>query len=56
MNFHDRKRARIQYHKQWKLGACGACNGSGYYDHNGSPKCAACNGSGKEWRRVEATL
>lgn len=27
-------------------GRCGACNGSGYYDHNGSPKCVACNGTG----------
>ena len=27
---------------------CTACNGSGYYDHNGSPKCSSCNGTGKE--------
>lgn len=27
---------------------CTACNGSGYYDHNGSPRCGACNGTGKE--------
>ena len=26
---------------------CTACNGSGYYDHNGSPPCGACNGTGK---------
>ena len=26
---------------------CIACNGSGYYDHNGSPKCSSCNGTGK---------
>ena len=26
---------------------CMACNGSGYYDHNGSPKCSACGGKGK---------
>lgn len=25
---------------------CSACNGSGYYDHNGSPKCGCCNGKG----------
>lgn len=25
---------------------CTACNGSGYYDHNGSPRCGACNGKG----------
>jgi len=27
---------------------CTACNGSGYYDHNGSPDCGCCDGSGKE--------
>lgn len=27
---------------------CIACNGSGRYDHNGSPKCGACNGTGYE--------
>lgn len=27
---------------------CYACNGTGRYDHNGSPVCGACNGSGKE--------
>lgn len=25
---------------------CLSCNGSGYYDHNGSPPCGACNGKG----------
>ena len=25
---------------------CIACNGTGRYDHNGSPKCGACNGTG----------
>jgi hypothetical protein len=25
---------------------CTACSGSGYYDHNGSPRCGACNGNG----------
>lgn len=27
---------------------CIACNGSGRYDHHGSPKCNACNGTGKQ--------
>jgi len=27
---------------------CYACNGSGHYDTNGSPKCGACGGTGKE--------
>lgn len=27
---------------------CLACGGSGYYDHNGSPKCGWCNGTGYE--------
>lgn len=26
---------------------CGACNGSGQYDANGSPQCSSCKGSGK---------
>ena len=26
---------------------CLACNGSGYYDHNGSPPCWSCEGTGK---------
>lgn len=25
---------------------CVACNGSGYYDNNGSPKCSLCDGTG----------
>jgi len=25
---------------------CAACNGSGIYDHFGSPPCASCNGTG----------
>lgn len=25
---------------------CTACNGSGYYDCDGSPKCDSCNGTG----------
>ncbi len=31
-----------------KLVKCLACNGTGYYDHNGSPKCSSCNGTGYE--------
>ena len=27
---------------------CICCNGSGRYDHNGSPKCKNCNGTGYE--------
>jgi len=30
---------------------CSACNGSGYYDTEGSPPCAACGGTGKEKRK-----
>jgi len=25
---------------------CIACNGSGHYDHNGSPPCGSCEGTG----------
>jgi len=32
----------------WKEQDCTACNGSGYYDNNGSPECGACDGTGKE--------
>lgn len=37
----------------WKLKACTACNGSGRYDHVGSPECGSCDGSGKEAFRGE---
>ena len=47
-----RKQQRtIQYEKYvkgWKQRECTACNGSGYYDHNGSPTCGSCDGTGKE--------
>ena len=52
--YYSRKMARKEHYenhvKGWKLRACGACNGSGYYDHNGSPKCEGCEppGSGVE--------
>lgn len=35
----------------WKLRTCGACSGSGRYDHcikGRIPKCGACEGTGKE--------
>lgn len=34
--------------KNKKPNYCIACNGSGYYDINGSPKCSSCNGTGKK--------
>jgi hypothetical protein len=52
MDFKERKQKRIEHFekhiKGWKQRPCTACNGSGYYDHNGSPKCGACNGTGRE--------
>ena len=51
MNFHERKKHRTEYYYNYvfghKLYKCGACNGSGRYDHTGSPKCSNCNGTGK---------
>lgn len=51
-NFYERKQHRTEYYFKyefgWKLRDCGACNGSGRYDHNGSPKCSCCDGTGKE--------
>lgn len=37
-------------------GVCYACNGSGRYDHNGSPPCASCNGTGRRTTEVEKLL
>lgn len=52
MTFHQRKAHRTQLYFRfvygWKQRKCRACNGSGYYDHNGSPECGACDGTGKE--------
>lgn len=52
MNFHERKQKRKEHYekniKDWKEKKCISCNGTGYYDDNGSPKCSACNGTGKE--------
>ncbi len=51
-DFNDRKKARTEHYekfiKGWKERPCVACNGSGIYDHNGSPRCGACEGTGKE--------
>jgi hypothetical protein len=51
-SFYDLKATRTEFYLHFafghKLEKCGACNGSGHYDHNGSPKCAACEGTGKD--------
>lgn len=48
----ERKKIRTEYYYshvyQHKLVNCLACNGSGYYDHDGSPLCSSCEGTGKE--------
>lgn len=41
-----RKKEYLKQHGK-KLIICGACNGSGRYDHNGSPPCGLCQGTGK---------
>lgn len=50
--FHERKSERTEHFHRfingWKQRTCGACSGSGHYDHNGSPKCGGCGGTGKE--------
>jgi hypothetical protein len=50
--FRERKAQRSEYYRRfvygWVLCSCTACNGSGRYDHNGSPPCSACDGTGKE--------
>jgi len=52
MGFREDKQARTDYYFKyvygWKERKCGACNGSGRYDNNGSPPCSACDGTGKE--------
>ena len=49
--FRERKAARTEQYQRfqqgWKLRPCNACNGSGRYDHNGSPPCGGCDGTGK---------
>lgn len=56
-SFYDSKARRTEWYFRFeyghKLRKCGACNGSGYYDHNGSPDCGSCNGTGKESYRAE---
>lgn len=48
----ERKALRREHYRKyvegWKQVPCLACNGSGRYDHNGSPRCASCGGTGKE--------
>ncbi|BEI26156.1 hypothetical protein D6V10_07835 [Vibrio cholerae] len=55
--FNERKASRKEYYFRfiygWILVPCAACNGSGYYDSNGSPPCGSCDGSGKE--RIRGT-
>lgn len=50
--FHERKDSRREHYYRfvygWKERACTACNGSGHYDHNGSPPCGGCEGTGRE--------
>lgn len=52
MKHNKKMRQAIQQGKQHQQATkpkpCLACNGSGRYDHNGSPKCGACNGTGKD--------
>lgn len=49
--FHERKKIRSEWYARfvhgWKLRVCGACAGSGRYDHNGNPPCGCCEGTGK---------
>ena len=50
--YRERKAERVAYYAKHvyghKLRDCVACNGSGYYDSNGSPPCGACDGTGRE--------
>lgn len=58
-NFHERKAYRKDYYFRFvykcKLVPCDSCNGSGRYDHNGSPPCGACDGEGKVREQKEST-
>ena len=51
MTWAERKAERREYFERfvrgWKQVICTACNGSGRYDHNGSPPCSLCKGTGK---------
>ena len=50
-DFKDRKQKRKEHYEKFVKGKelviCISCNGSGKYDHNGSPSCGACDGVGK---------
>lgn len=49
-DYQQRKQERILAYARThgvKKVVCTACNGSGRYDHNGSPPCGACGGTGK---------
>lgn len=50
--FKQRKQQRTDYFEQfikgWRQSNCTACDGSGFYDHDGNPDCDACSGEGKE--------
>lgn len=50
--FSERKAQRTDHYRRfvhgWKQRPCTACDGSGYYDNDGSPPCGACDGTGKE--------
>lgn len=52
-DFHTRKKERTEYFFKYRYGykqrPCYGCNGSGYYDDNGSPRCGGCEGTGKEY-------
>lgn len=60
MSFERDKQIRKDYFYKyiygWKTRDCVACNGSGIYDHNGSPPCGACDGIGKERYRGPKSL
>ena len=50
-DYQKRKAERVAKYKAtegFKKIPCVCCNGSGRYDHNGSPRCGACLGAGKE--------
>ena len=52
MDFLSRKKERTEFYekniKGQKQKPCIACNGSGYYDVNNSPRCESCKGTGIE--------
>lgn len=49
-DYQSRKQARTERYNASqgvKQVPCVACNGSGHYDANNSPKCGSCGGTGK---------